>query len=33
MPTSRSFSFTIFLHHPGVYLLDDVKIEELGSVK
>lgn len=32
-PGTRSISFTIFLHHPGVYLLDDVKIEELGSVK
>jgi hypothetical protein len=32
-PVTRSISFTVFLQHPGVYLLDDVKIEELGSVK
>ena len=32
-PGTRSVSFTVFLQHPGVYLLDDVKIEELGSVK
>lgn len=32
-PGTRSISFTVFLHHPGTYLLDDVKIEELGSVK
>lgn len=32
-PETRSISFTVFLHHPGDYLLDDVKIEELGSVK
>ncbi|MBL9131686.1 MAG: DUF4838 domain-containing protein, partial [Verrucomicrobiaceae bacterium] len=32
-PGTRSISFTVFLQHPGVYLLDDVKIEELGSVK
>ncbi len=30
---TKSLSFTIFLHHPGTYLIDDVKIEELGSVK
>lgn len=32
-PGTRSISFTVFLQHPGTYLLDDVKIEELGSVK
>jgi hypothetical protein len=30
---TKSISFTIFLQHPGTYLIDDVKIEELGSVK
>jgi hypothetical protein len=30
---TKSISFTIFLHHPGTYLIDDVKIEELGSVE
>jgi len=29
---TKTISFTVFLHHPGTYLLDDVKIEELGSV-
>lgn len=28
---TKSLSFTIFLHHPGTYLIDDLKIEELGS--
>lgn len=32
-PDTKSISFTLFLHHPGTYLIDDVKIEELGSVK
>jgi hypothetical protein len=27
---TKSISFTVFLHYPGTYLLDDVKIEELG---
>ncbi len=30
---TKSISFTIFLHHPGSYLIDDVEIEELGAVK
>jgi len=30
---TKSISFTIFLHHPGTYLIDDLKIEELGGVK
>ena len=30
---TQSISFTIFLHHPGTYLINNVKIEELGSVK
>ena len=27
---TKSISFTIFLQHPGTYLIDDVKIAELG---
>ncbi len=27
---TSTISFTLFLHHPGTYLLDEVKIEELG---
>ncbi len=30
---TKTISFTIFLQHPGEYKLDEVKIEELGSVK
>ena len=30
---TKTISFTVFLHHPGEYLLDEVKIEELGVVK
>ncbi|MFN0078365.1 MAG: DUF4838 domain-containing protein [Prosthecobacter sp.] len=30
---TKSISFTIFLHHPGTYLIKDVKLEELGRVK
>jgi hypothetical protein len=30
---TKSISFTIFLQHPGTYLIKDVKVEELGSVK
>ena len=30
---TSTISFTVFFHHPGTYLLDDVKIEELGSAK
>jgi hypothetical protein len=29
-PDTKTISFTLFFHHPGTYLLDDVKIEELG---
>lgn len=29
---TQQISFSIFLQHPGTYLLDDVMIEELGSV-
>jgi len=30
---TKSISFTVFLQHPGTYLLDEVKIEELGGVE
>jgi hypothetical protein len=29
----RQISFTIFFQHPGTYLLDDVKIEELSEAR
>ena len=29
---TRSVSFTIFLQHPGTYLIDNVQIEELGGI-
>ena len=30
---TKSLSFTIFLQHPGTYLIKDVNIQELGHVK
>lgn len=27
---TKSISFTIFLHHPGTYMIDDMRIAELG---
>jgi hypothetical protein len=30
---AKTISFTVFLQHPGTYLLDEIRIEELGEVK
>ncbi|HQW28134.1 MAG TPA: hypothetical protein PK529_03055, partial [Verrucomicrobiales bacterium] len=32
-PETTGIGFTLFLQYPGTYLLDDVKIEELGGLE